>query len=197
MKNVPKYLTDQIFAALAGAQSLEEFELWLYQQNDLAERMNERYLLDLFAFNYKGKDALYDFRALIKSYYREDDFMKYLIKGMLLKIAHCETLQGDTIEEINSLWRYNDLDFLRPLGMILYEIDDLWGAPDKRDSEYLKEISRKTAREILVEFEAKENLPGFNLSDINYSEPQNPILSDVNNAQEIPYREKKWWEFWK
>lgn len=194
MQNVPEYLTQRIFATLAGLKSLDDFEKWLYSQEHLTEKMSEDLYLDLFAFNYKGKDALYEFDSLMKAYYGNQEHIKWKVKSRLEKVAKGEKLEDEILRTFYEFWYRDDLEFLRPLAMIFLELDESWNSPDR---ELLKDKSCKVAADILSKFKAEESLPGFKLSGFGYRVPDHFILKNESEVAEKSNSEKMWWEFWK
>jgi hypothetical protein len=50
----------KVFRVFDRLETLKGFEEWLYQQEELAERMNENFYLELFCFNYNQKDSGYN-----------------------------------------------------------------------------------------------------------------------------------------
>ena len=47
----------RVFRTIEKEIELQDFEKWLYVQNDLSERMDEGLILELFSFNYNQRGA--------------------------------------------------------------------------------------------------------------------------------------------
>ncbi|UII19270.1 hypothetical protein [Fulvivirga ligni] len=62
-------LKSRIFDVILGSATLKDFEQWVYQQEDLLERINEDFYLFLFAFNYGQPNAFREFTKMVNRYF--------------------------------------------------------------------------------------------------------------------------------
>ena len=80
-------LKNKIFRTIEKEIELQEFEEWLYKQNDLSERMDEDLVLELFSFNYNQKGANYEFNRKFIEYYNQEEFTNWKI------LSHAQELK--------------------------------------------------------------------------------------------------------
>lgn len=82
-----KELKGKIFQTIIGDFTLNVFEQWLYKQQDLVQKMDDYFILDLFTFNYGQKHALSVFTSLCLAKYGETAFDVWKIKYYLFALA--------------------------------------------------------------------------------------------------------------
>lgn len=162
-------LKNKIFRTIEKEIKLEDFEEWLYEQNDLSERMDEDLILELFSFNYGQKGACYEFERKFLGYFEKKEFTNWKI------IANLEMLQKGCDESERVLRGFKDLSgdgysFLSHLGYAVYDLEECeylgWDRQKllevirKESAQLLEELydwKRESKRNDLVEFKSKFN----------------------------------------
>lgn len=190
-------LKNKIFRTIEKEIELQEFEEWLYKQNDLSERMDEDLVLELFSFNYNQKGANYEFNRKFIEYYNQEEFTNWKI------LANLKMLQNGCSKPERILWDFRDLSedgysFLNHLGYAVFDLEESeylgWDRQKLLDiihieaSQLLEELSdwtQKSKSKDLIEFKSK-----FKKSYIAL-----PTWSEVKRRNTV--KSKKWWEFWK
>jgi hypothetical protein len=64
-------LKENVFKVLEDQMSLEDFERWLYNSEELQNLMTEDVVLEACTLNYKQRDAKYQFKKAIFKYFDE------------------------------------------------------------------------------------------------------------------------------
>ena len=154
-----KELRGKIFQTIVGDFSLRVFEQWLYQQQDLVQRMDDYFILDLFAFDYGQKYAFSVFTDLCLSKYGETTFDKWKIKYYLIALA--EGVERGRCLKI--LKEFNDFGFkgydsIQNLGYYEYSYEqyeysggDLSEVDKKIQQEALKLLLEISREELMID----------------------------------------------
>ena len=119
MKEIPTALKEKIFQVISGQTELADFESWLYQQADLAKRLDEEFYFELYSFNYKQKDARYLFKQALKKHFNEVEFRLSQLMVILKGLASSDKLNEDLLTEIHKIWLNEGYKFLEPLVFLL------------------------------------------------------------------------------
>ena len=186
----------RVFRTIEKEIELQDFEKWLYVQNDLSERMDEGLILELFSFNYNQRGASFGFDRKFINYFDKKEFTNWKI------LANLKTLQNGCEEPERILCDFYDLSngdypYLSSLGYNQFELEDCeyygWSrkerlkAIQKEADELLSEIEEwsASAQEVdLKDFEPKTK----KLDMLRFSSPESSATEPIN---------KKWWEIWK
>src|SRR5687768_9957675 len=80
---IPQYLKENVFRVLEDQMPLEDFERWIYESEELQNLMTEDVVLEAYTFNYKQRDAKYQFKKAIFKYFDEDEFLLWKVKSNL------------------------------------------------------------------------------------------------------------------
>ncbi|MER3329806.1 MAG: hypothetical protein RIF34_09540, partial [Candidatus Kapaibacterium sp.] len=141
-------LKERIFKVIERQIGIKEFENWLYSDENLATRMDEDLVFELYSFNYNQRGVDYEFRKLFLSFFYDKEFTEWKI------IANLETLSVGCKEPERILadfydLGYDDYPYLSSLGYNKYELEDCeyygWSR-EKMISEIQKE-----AKQLLLE----------------------------------------------
>ena len=190
-------LKNRIFRTIEKEIELQDFEAWLYEQNELAERMDEELILELFSFNYGQKGACYEFERKFLGYFEKEDFTNWKI------IANLEMLRKGSNESERILWNFNDLSeegysFLKPLGYSVYDLEEseYLGWSKKKILEVIREESAQLLEELYDWMEEPKN---GNLKEFKSNYNKSYITLPTKLGLSVPKiaTQNKWWEFWK
>jgi hypothetical protein len=193
MKNVPVYLTIKIFETINGLVKIEEFEQWLYSQDELAARMDESLFLELYIFNYKQKFALSIFERMINDFYDQKEITKWMIKSYLKRIITSSEFEDHILSKFYRMWSYDDLSFLRPLAMLHLQTEAFWDNASFASGWF---ESRKIAREILEKIESEEVNENFDILHFEFLESTR-VFTESKSESSNKGGNLKWWHFWK
>ncbi|NOS92987.1 MAG: hypothetical protein HOP30_13770 [Cyclobacteriaceae bacterium] len=151
----------KVFRVIEEQWPLAAFEAWLYDQNDLADQMNDSLILELFAFNYRHEGALHAFRDVMLHYYDQKDFMLWKLKVNLQDLIDGKDSQDRILRDFLRM-SYSELPFLQNLGFYVYYFEDLEyaGLSKKEMITRLKEDATVLLRAITTE-QAKN--PNFDI----------------------------------
>jgi len=190
-------LKNIIFKTIEKEIELQDFEEWLYKQNDLAERMDEELILELFSFNYNQKGANYEFDRKFVKYFDHEEFTNWKI------IANLEMLRKGSNESERILWNFKDLSedgysFLSHLGYSVYDLEECeylgW------DRQKLLEIVRNESDQLLEElYDWMRESKSHDLKEFKSKFNKSYITLPTKTAVNVPkmVTQNKWWEFWK
>jgi len=147
------HLKKMIFMTIENQISLQEFEAWLYTQAELAEKMSDDLILEVFAFNYNQSGAVYAFKQIILPYFDEEEFMLWKIK------ANLQDLIAGTNDHERILYDFyklanNGFSFLRPLGYYIYDLEESQYSRYSKN-ELLRAV-KEHAQKVLCEIELQE-----------------------------------------
>jgi hypothetical protein len=178
-------LKENVFKVLEDQMSLEDFERWLYNSEELQDLMTEDVVLEAYTLNYKQRDAKYQFKKAIFKYFDEDEFLLWKVKANLTDLIANRNDRDRILYDFYYLG-YDGYTFLQPIGYYMYQIEDIeyYGNDLEAVLNELKRDSEVLLREI--EKQELEN-PGFRLEDYRGSEKLEwqPLVIT-----------KKWWKFW-
>lgn len=188
-------LKKKIFQVIEHQLKLEDFESWLYEQNDLADRMSEEFILELYDFNYNQRGAFYLFKEKFLAYYDFNEFLEWKVIANLKDLSNgCENPER-ILQDFLELG-YEEFFYLADLGYNVYQLDycKLYGW--ERDK--LLGAIQSDATELLFSIQDwmssnKEN----RLIDFKSVYPRNYNLKS-NDYNEVGTRKNEsWWKFWK
>ncbi|HTJ53687.1 MAG TPA: hypothetical protein VL443_29735 [Cyclobacteriaceae bacterium] len=133
--------------------SLQEFEAWLYTQAELAEKMSDDLILEVFAFNYNQSGAVYAFKQIFLPYFDEEEFMLWKIKANLQDLIDGK---NDRLRILNDFYwlGYNRFLFLISIGFYLHDLEE----PEYsrfRPAELTQNL-KADAQKLLLEIELQE-----------------------------------------
>jgi hypothetical protein len=83
MKNLPQHIENQFFRVLNQEISIQDFEQWVYEMEELELVLSSDNYLDLIAFNFKQKDAFHELYNLLIELINFPKFEKYRIIYLL------------------------------------------------------------------------------------------------------------------
>lgn len=134
-------------------EDIHEFETWLYQQDDLAEKMNEDFYLDLFAFNYHQADVLDHFIKMLDNCFSKSEFLCWQIKENLKRLITDQHAVEPILYKFRMLsYKY---DFLKELGYYEYDFEEIENLLERE--KLIKEVATLAAQ-LLVSIEAEERI---------------------------------------
>lgn len=173
-----------VFKALEGYTSLGEFESWLYKSEALLDLMSEDVVSEAYTFNYRQRDAKYQFKKAIFRYFDKDEFLLWKVKSNLRDLVGNRSNRDRILYDFLA---YDGYHFLQSIGYYMYQIEDIEYYGNNLGAT-LAELKRDC--EILLSQIEKQELdrPGFRLVDYRPADTpgvQSPIIT------------KKWWNFWK
>ncbi|MFD2522891.1 hypothetical protein [Emticicia soli] len=172
---LPQEIKERFFKTINGDISIEEFEQWLYTDNDLENHLNSNDYLDLISLNFKKSGAKHELWKLLKKHIDLSEFETYKILE-LLREAQKKT---DSLPFI--LMEFYDLycrgyNFLQDLGLaIVIAINataDTW-----------EELTSQQQKELLESLSPK--LEEYIEEVINWIETKKIIL--LGSPDEIQY----------
>jgi hypothetical protein len=166
--------------------SLEDFEKWIYDSEELQNLMNEDVVLETYTFNYKQPDAKYQFKKAICKYFDEDEFLLWKVKSNLRDLIADRNNRDRILYDFHYLG-YDGYTFLQSIGYYMYQIEDIeyYG----NDLEAVLIELRRDSEALLRKIEKQELVnPEFR-------------LRDYQDGEESEYQPlvitKKWWKFWR
>lgn len=178
-------LKENVFKVLEDQMSLADFERWLYDSEDLQNLMNEDVVLEAYTFNYRQRDAKYQFKKAIFKYFDEEEFLLWKVKANLTDLI---ANRNDRDRILYDFYYLGDdgYIFLQPLRYYMYQIEDIEYYGNNLEA-VLIELKRDS--EVLLREIEKQELenPGFRLKDFR--------ANDKSEYQPLVIT-KKWWKFW-
>ncbi|MDN5214955.1 hypothetical protein QQ020_22940 [Fulvivirgaceae bacterium BMA12] len=190
-------LKEKIFQVIEEQLGIKEFEDWLYQQNDLAEMMDQDLILELFSFNYNQNAANYIFKNSLLPYFDQEEFANWKIMANLNDLVIGRGNTERILADFNDM-SLEEYPFLTDLGYYRFYFEDC--EYTGRSREGLQKDLQMEAESLLGEiqefqvmdsafdlknFVSKQQL----IENLKYNNAVNQIISSGNG--------KKWWEFWK
>ncbi|MBI3221223.1 MAG: hypothetical protein HYZ44_17065 [Bacteroidetes bacterium] len=177
-----------VFSVIEEQWPLEAFEAWLYDQNDLADQMNDSLILELFAFNYRQEGAHYVFRDVMLRYSNRKEFLLWKVKANLQDLIDGKGSRDRILQDFLTL-SYNDIPILTKLGYYAYHFEDLEFAGQLKDSMIQEIKAEATALLSVINAQHAKN-PHFDICDF---ERNNNELQVLGYTSPLPGR--KWWQF--
>lgn len=166
--------------------SLEDFERWIYDSEELQNLMTEDVVLDAYTLNYKQRDAKYQFKKAIFKYFDEDEFILWKVKSNLRDLIANRNDRDRILYDFYYLG-YDGYTFLQSIGYYRYQIEDIEYYGNNLEAVLIE--LRHDSKVILGEIEKQElGNPGFRLKDYR--------ANDISEFQPLVIT-KKWWKFWK
>lgn len=186
-------LKNRIFRAIDKEIELQDFEEWLYEQNDLVERMDEDLLLELFNFNYNQRGACYEFKNKFPNYFDEDEYVLWKILFNLRTLSKGAKEPDRIIGDLYDL-SHSGYEFLYSIGSL--EDYNYFGWARE---EFLK-ATVDESKELLLELE--EWLSQNPTCDLKEFRRLDSTQKNINTDDRIEcsmevVKQNKWWEFWK
>jgi hypothetical protein len=117
-------LKENVFKVLEDQMSLEDFERWLYNSEELQDLMTEDVVLEAYTLNYKQRDAKYQFKKAIFKYFDEDEFLLWKVKANLTDLIANRNDRDRILYDFYYLG-YDGYTFLQPIGYYMYQIEDI------------------------------------------------------------------------
>lgn len=186
-------LKNRIFRTIEKEIKLQEFEEWLYKRNDLAERMNEELILELFSFNYNQKGAIYEFKAKFLKYFDKEEYVLWKILSNLSTLSNGANEPDRIIGDLYDL-SHSGYDFLYSIGSL--EDYNYFGWTRE---EFLK-ATIEESQELLVELEEwlAQN-PHGDLKEFKKLDSTQKAITTFSRIETTTNQDggNKWWEFWK
>jgi hypothetical protein len=179
-------LKENVFKVLEDQMSLQDFERWLYNSEELQNLMTEDVVLEAYTLNYKQRDAKYQFKKAIFKYFDEGEFLLWKVKANLTDLIANRNERDRILYDFYYLG-YDGYTFLQPIGYYMYQIEDIKYSGNNLET-ILTELKRD-CEVLLREIERQElEKPGFRLEDYRRSEKleDQPLVIT-----------KKWWKFWR
>ncbi len=186
-------LKEKVFMTIEEQIPLKEFEQWLYGQSHLLEGSENVLTIDLFAFNYNQKGALYEFRRSFTQRFDEREFMLWKIKENLRDLifdrGNAERILHDFYYDLGN----GDYPFVQRIGCYLFEIEDI-GYSTRTIDEVMSEV-RQDAIVLLndIEFDEGAN-PDFDIKSFKRKEDE---AKAIHSALSTSKPAKFWWQFWR
>lgn len=115
----------QFYLFLNGEISIENFEQWVYANNELEKQLKPQDYLDLLSFNFKQQDATYELKKLLENHISQLDFDNWNIRKLLNELI---TEQRDPVVVIDHLYNLycNGYGSLREVGLpFVLGVDDI------------------------------------------------------------------------
>lgn len=184
-------LKENVFKVLEDQMSLEDFERWLYDSEELQNLMTEDVVLDAYTLNYKQRDAKYQFKKAIFKYFDEDEFLLWKVKSNLRDLIANRNDRDRILYDFYYLG-YDGYTFLQSIGYYMYQIEDIEYYGNNLEAVLIE--LRRDSEDLLREIEKQESRwlsgenPGFRLRDYRECDKlaDQPLVIT-----------KKWWKFWR
>lgn len=117
MKDLPKHVEQKFYKVILGKISLNEFEIWLYTNNEIESILGEAEYMDLISFNFKKEGARFELKELLSDKYID---LGELEKRKMLDLLQTALKRDERLPDI--LKTFYDLyckgyDFLQELGL--------------------------------------------------------------------------------
>jgi len=207
MKEIPKYLLEKIVSFTQGIITVEQFEAWLYQQEELSDQiLSDEFILELYSFNYARKDVNYVLEKFLIENIGEEYFQSFQIKESLDVLTKSQNNCQKILDLFNSLAMYDDYNFLSGLGYCYYDMEEYnrFNQPDQLDiKRYIYEESKILLEQVTkVMDEGCRDLrkQDFESADVTYDRPYecyrpSPIKNNSTNTKKEVEKVKKasWW----
>jgi hypothetical protein len=181
-----QYLKENVFKALEDQMPLEDFERWIYDSEELQNLMAEDVVLESYTFNYKQRDAKYQFQKAIFKYFDEDEFLLWKVKSNLRDLIADRNNRDRILYDFYYL-SHDGYTFLQAIGYYMYQIEDIEYYGNNLEAVFIE--LRRDSEDLLREIEKQElENPGFTLRDFR--------VCDKSEHQPLVIT-KKWWKFWR
>ena len=144
MREIPKYLLEKMVSLVQGSLSVEQFEMWLYEQDQLANQMEtDDVIFEIYSFNYGQKGAKFVFERLMKKYLGEKYFQTYQIKKSLEDLIKDQSNLLSIVDEFYYLSMNDGYEFLSNIGYCYYIVEEY--------ESYNKQVSMDVKKYIINE----------------------------------------------
>lgn len=215
MTTLPQDIKERFYTTIKGDISLDDFEQWLYANNELEKYLNSEDYLDLISLNFKKSGAKYELWNLLKKHIDLSEFETYKILGLLYEAKQKTERLPYILMEFYDLY-CKGYSFFQDLGIgigLAIEVPrvnnataDTW---DKLTEQQQKELLASFSPELeecidqaIYWLETKKILltgeqdefRHYNYEDYRTEEDRKSKLWVVSEDKQT---DKKWWEFWK
>jgi len=192
MKDISEYIEQKFYEVLKHKISIQDFEQWVYNTNELESVLPKEAYIDLISLNYKAKYAHIDLGKIIEPFVDFGKFEILRITKHLESIIKRDEKCVDSIEMTYELY-CSGYTFLRRLGLTygLLIICPPEGNYSKSWSELSKEEQGKTLKNIYPKIivDAQNALNWFKKGTIIIKNTVNEFGSyeydDLRNQEEI------------
>jgi len=183
-------IKSMIFKTIEDHLTLNEFESWLYSQEDLLTKLSQDFILELFTFNYNQKGAKYEFKNTFLRYFDKEEFMLWKVKTNLQDLIDGRETRDRILHDFYSIG-YDEVPCIQVLEYYLYELEDAdyYRMGKQSVIESLKKESAQLLQEIIAE-ESKNS--EFKISSFRRL-PCLEFTAEVTTAN----NSKECWKFWK
>jgi hypothetical protein len=124
MEKIPKYLIEKIVSFTQGSISVEQFEAWLYSQEELSDQMiSDDFILEIYSINYARKNVKSDLEKLLIENIGEAFFQSFQIKESLDILTKSQHNCQKILDLFNSLAMNDEYTFLSGLGYCFYDME--------------------------------------------------------------------------
>ena len=192
-------LKQRLFDVLAKAITVEEFENWLYKNENITSSIDENDMFfDIVTMNYRSKHIYWELEKYCHKYYDYEEYLVALVESGCRKLVR-ENISEKIWPVITHIGSFMDWD--KNYGLInqfYYLEDDLYLVQDDllKEEDVLKYI-KKMAGIILAELESlsiDDKLEILKTGiEVNNEKPK------FRHTGPLGFHEtnKKWYQFWK
>jgi hypothetical protein len=226
MTILPQEITSKFYKTIRGDISIDDFEQWLYMDEDLEKLLRPDDYLDLISLNFKKSGAKYELWDLLKKHIDLKEFEKYKMLELLREAKQKTSRQPDALIEIYDLC-YKGYDFLQELaweyGLLIVcpnfnNTPETWEElTESQQKEIIDSFSPRLAKDIdkviewietekIILMGEQNKIACYYYEDLRTERESNFfVISDNNETDLVVDKEllgkqqqvKKWWEFWK
>ena len=118
MKNLPPHLENQFFRVLNKEISIQDFEKWVYETEELEHVLSSDNYLDLIAFNFKQPHVLYELYKVLIEWINIQKYETYKIIYLLDLIICKDESWKKAVYLLGGQYRNNDYYFLNNFFLI-------------------------------------------------------------------------------
>lgn len=194
-----EFLKEKLFDVLANSITIEEFENWLYSNEEVNASLNDNEMLfEIISINYKSKHAFHELKKYCHVYFDYDEYLVSLVESSCRKLVRAQT-SVEVWPVIMHLGSY--MDWEKDYGLInqfYYFQDDLSLVEEGyyKEKDVIKHLNQM-AQVVLKELE--------NLAlDAKIEKLKTGIIIDLgkdehkeNTPVGLEKDSKKWYQFWK
>jgi XTP/dITP diphosphohydrolase len=178
MTALPQNIKERFYKTIKGGISPDDFEQWLYADQELAKYLNPDDYSELISFGFKKSGAEYELRKLLKKHIDPGEFETYKMLGLLYEAKQKNERLPCILMEFYDLY-CRGYSFLRDLGLGIGFVVE---APGGRYStaEAWDELTARQQKEIIASFspELEECIEQV----INWLETKKIVLTGEQNG---------------
>jgi len=222
MTKLPKHIKERFFKTIKGDISIQEFEQWLYADNELEPILESGDYLDLISFSFKRSGAKYELWNLLKKHIDIGEFETYKLLELFYEAKHQSEKLPFILMDFYELY-CKGLIFLREIGL-RYGLSVVVPRMANVKADTWEELTESQQKRLLDSFtpnleneidkvidwlETKKIIINGERDEIGYyvyddfrtdEEGKSDLWTEHNFEKDLSYLKKndtkKWWKFW-